>query len=386
MSVPDPGSLVSAAEILAAPDREAISEIAAGIDGELIEPRREIHRHPELAGDELRTSALVADRLRAAGLAVSTGVGATAWWPRSTVRVPVRLSPTEPTWTPSPTTNCSTPISRHTFPERPTCAATTCTPRSGWASPRSSRGCERWNGRIVFVFQPAEETLEGARATIEEGILERTSPQEVYALHCGPFPVGTFAVMPGFGLPGQDHFQVELTGPDAVADAKRLVALADGWSTVEYPQTPEQFGRFLEELQIPGRPAGTFRRCPTPAGFRDDRALVRVWLRAWPDSRYVEIRNATQSTVDSLTSARVEFAEEAFPATVCSPELSERAATYLHNALGDGAVLVFHAVPLQWRGLRTLPEGRAWSDVLPWRRKPGSRHQRGSPHPGLRRG
>ncbi|WP_327388395.1 MULTISPECIES: M20/M25/M40 family metallo-hydrolase [unclassified Streptomyces] len=239
---------------------------------------------------------------------------------------------------------------------------------------------------MVFVFQPAEETLEGARATIEEGILERTSPQEVYALHCGPFPVGTFAVMPGFGLPGQDHFQVELTGPDAVADAKRLVALADGWSTVEYPQTPEQFGRFLEELQIPGRPAGTFRRCPTPAGFRDDRALVRVWLRAWPDSRYVEIRNATQSTVDSLTSARVEFAEEAFPATVCSPELSERAATYLHNALGDGAVLVFHAVPLQWRGLRTLPEGRAWSDVLPWRRKPGSRHQRGSPHPGLRRG
>ncbi|GGO94535.1 hypothetical protein [Wenjunlia tyrosinilytica] len=56
-------------------DREVIAELAAGIEEELIELRREIHRHPELAGDEWRTSVLVADRLRAAGLAVWTGVG-----------------------------------------------------------------------------------------------------------------------------------------------------------------------------------------------------------------------------------------------------------------------------------------------------------------------
>ncbi|KRD23530.1 hypothetical protein ASE41_11425 [Streptomyces sp. Root264] len=37
--------------------------------------RRDIHRHPDLAGEERRTSALVAERLRAAGLAVVTGVG-----------------------------------------------------------------------------------------------------------------------------------------------------------------------------------------------------------------------------------------------------------------------------------------------------------------------
>jgi metal-dependent amidase/aminoacylase/carboxypeptidase family protein len=44
-------------------------------DDGLIELRRDIHRWPELAGGEERTAALVADRLRVAGLEVTTGVG-----------------------------------------------------------------------------------------------------------------------------------------------------------------------------------------------------------------------------------------------------------------------------------------------------------------------
>ena len=42
---------------------------------DLIDIRRDIHRHPELSGQERRTAALVADRLRALGLEVETGVG-----------------------------------------------------------------------------------------------------------------------------------------------------------------------------------------------------------------------------------------------------------------------------------------------------------------------
>ena len=47
----------------------------ARLDEEMIALRREIHRHPELAGEERRTAALVAEQLRAAGLEVTTGVG-----------------------------------------------------------------------------------------------------------------------------------------------------------------------------------------------------------------------------------------------------------------------------------------------------------------------
>jgi len=198
----------------------------------------------------------------------------------------------------------------------------------------------------VFVFQPAEETLEGARAMIGDGVLVRTSPREIYALHCGPLPVGSFGVMPGLGLPGQDHFQVTLTGPDAVAEAKRLAALVEGWSTVAYPRTPEQYARLADELRTPDGPLTRFVvvRCEQTAQGEGDGegAVVRASVRAWPDSRYAEVRQAVRSAVDSLGGAQVAFADEVFPAMVCSPELSEAAAAYLRGAFGDDAVSVLH--------------------------------------------
>jgi metal-dependent amidase/aminoacylase/carboxypeptidase family protein len=52
-----------------------IDEVVVALDQELVELRRAIHRHPELAGGEMQTAALVADQLRQAGLEVSVGVG-----------------------------------------------------------------------------------------------------------------------------------------------------------------------------------------------------------------------------------------------------------------------------------------------------------------------
>jgi metal-dependent amidase/aminoacylase/carboxypeptidase family protein len=77
-------------------------------------------------------------------------------------------------------------------------------------------------GRVVFLFQPAEETLSGAQTTVDDGVLSRHRPDEIYALHCMPLPVGTFAVMPGVGLPGHDNFDLELIGPSEVAKADQF--------------------------------------------------------------------------------------------------------------------------------------------------------------------
>jgi metal-dependent amidase/aminoacylase/carboxypeptidase family protein len=65
----------------ARPHGALIDQIAADLDADLIALRRDIHRRPELAGDERRTATAAAERLRAARLSVWTGVGGQGWWP-----------------------------------------------------------------------------------------------------------------------------------------------------------------------------------------------------------------------------------------------------------------------------------------------------------------
>lgn len=96
-----------------------------------------------------------------------------------------------------------------------TFAGMTFTLRWGLWSRVLSRLRDRLSGRIVIIYQPAEETLEGARAMIDAGVLRTTAPDEIYALYCAPLPVGQFAVMPGFGQAGLDQVQIDLDGQSA---------------------------------------------------------------------------------------------------------------------------------------------------------------------------
>ena len=87
-----------------------------------------------------------------------------------------------------------------------TFADTTSTPPWRLPSPRRWPVCrEPAAGTVVFVLQPAEESLAGAAAMLDDGVFARARPTEIHGLHCGPFPVGQFVVIPGFGPPGQDR-------------------------------------------------------------------------------------------------------------------------------------------------------------------------------------
>ncbi len=71
----------------------------------------------------------------------------------------------------------------------------------------------RFNGRVVLIFQPAEETVGGGRIMVEEGIMDRFGVEEVYALHTDPFgDLGDFRTTPGPIMAAADEFRVTLRG------------------------------------------------------------------------------------------------------------------------------------------------------------------------------
>lgn len=71
----------------------------------------------------------------------------------------------------------------------------------------------RLHGKIVFVFQPAEEVKGGADDIVADGALRRLGVQAIFAQHAAPgLPVGTVTIGRGSTLAGSNSFTLKLTG------------------------------------------------------------------------------------------------------------------------------------------------------------------------------
>ncbi len=76
-----------------------------------------------------------------------------------------------------------------------------------------ARHRDRFRGKIVFIFQPAEEVAGGADDIVKDGVLDRLGVEAIFALHSAPgLPVGAIAIAPGSVLAGSSYFTVKLTG------------------------------------------------------------------------------------------------------------------------------------------------------------------------------
>lgn len=70
-----------------------------------------------------------------------------------------------------------------------------------------------FSGTLILIFQPAEEGGAGAKAMIDDGLMERFGIQEVYGLHNLPnLPVGAIAMRPGPIMAAADHFIIRIEG------------------------------------------------------------------------------------------------------------------------------------------------------------------------------
>ncbi|GAA4667563.1 M20 metallopeptidase family protein [Streptomyces youssoufiensis] len=315
--------------------QEMVDAEAARLERALLALRRDLHRHPEPPGCERRTAGVVARELRAAGLAVTTGVGGhgvvgvlRGARPGRTVAYRADMDAVPPRdivgGGPAPAHLCGHDL--HTTISVGTARVL-------------ARLRHHLSGTVVFLFQPAEESLSGARAMIDAGVLDRTRVAEIHALHCGPFPVGRFATTAGFGLPGQDKGEVALAGPDAPEAARRLAAELGALATVALPDGPADLERLVADAQTPAGPLARF--VALQARVRE--ATVGVSYRCWPQERYVEVRADVRRIAASYPGAAVRFPDDPFPALV-SPRAEGRAlARHLRGAFGRSAVSTLHA-------------------------------------------
>ena len=171
--------------------------------------RQDFHRHPELGFDEHRTSERVAELLESFGLEVHRGIGGTGVvgvLQRGNGAASIGLRADMD----------ALPIAeRNDFQYRSdndgimhACGHDGHTTMLlGAAKHLAENGS--FNGRAVFIFQPAEEHGKGGPAMINDGLFERFPVDAVYGMHNMPgMDVGTFATRTGAMMASEALFEI----------------------------------------------------------------------------------------------------------------------------------------------------------------------------------
>ncbi|GAA4913144.1 amidohydrolase [Stackebrandtia albiflava] len=309
---------------------------------DLIALRRDLHAHPEGPGEERRTAGVVAARLRACGLDVTTGVGGhgvvgvlRGAHPGRTVAFRADMDAV-----PAPDQIPGGIAAAHL------CGHDLHTTVGVGVAEVLSRLRRRLHGTVVFVFQPAEEALTGAAAMLDDGVFDRVRPEEIHALHCGPFPVGTFATTAGFGLPGRDSGAITVTGPDAAARAEELAARIAALGTVSPPDGPEGVERLVTDFVTPDGPLAEFVYLRTRVARTDTATEVQVVFRCWPEERYVTLRGDVDRIAREHGTTGAVFPEDPFPAMACPVEEGDALHRFLRGTFGrERAIRMEAAVP-----------------------------------------
>src|SRR5689334_4774518 len=186
---------------------------------------KDVHAHPELSMQETRTSNLAADRLRAAGYDVTTGVGKTGVvgllrngeGPTVMLRADMDALPVkEATGLPYASTVSATDASGKTVPVMHACGHDMHVTWLVGASTLLAHAREAWHGTLMAVFQPGEETAQGAQAMIDDGLFKRfPKPDVVLGQHVMPLSAGIIGSRAGVVTSAGDSLQIRLFGRGA---------------------------------------------------------------------------------------------------------------------------------------------------------------------------
>ncbi|MER7609149.1 amidohydrolase [Nocardioides sp. NPDC127503] len=203
--------------------------------GSVVDLYRELHRHPELSGQETRTAARLATELTHREIDVTEGIGGTGVvgmvrngeGPTVLLRADIDGLPVkELTGAPYASTASGIDRTGATVPVMHACGHDMhAAALIGAVDVLLARAAE-WSGTVAIVFQPAEETGEGALAMIADGLPELVgTPVVALGQHVSPVPAGAVVTAAGIYGAASDNFRIRIHGvgghassPEAAVD------------------------------------------------------------------------------------------------------------------------------------------------------------------------
>ncbi len=189
-------------------------DVPAEVTAEVVATRRDLHQHPELGFEEHRTAALVADRLRALGFEVHTGIGQTGVVgvvhgaaPGKTIMLRADMD-----GLPIDEEN-EVPYRSESAVHMHACGHDGHVAMLLGAARVVMSRRDEIAGTVCFLFQPAEEGKGGAKAMVEDGVLERFGIERAYGLHlASAHPVGQVGFREGAFYASSDSIEITIEG------------------------------------------------------------------------------------------------------------------------------------------------------------------------------
>src|SRR5436190_16425456 len=218
--------------------------------GSLVSTYKMLHAAPELSHYEIKTSAFFASQLRALGYTVTENVGKYAQpnWkgygvvammkngdgPTVLVRTDLDALPVdEKTGLPYASTVKTKNDAGQDVSVMHACGHDIHITTMLGTAKMLAELKDQWHGTLILIGQPAEETIDGARAMLRDGLYSRfPKPDYAIALHDSPdFEAGTVAYTPGYALASATGVDIKIRGigghgskPDATKDPIVLAA------------------------------------------------------------------------------------------------------------------------------------------------------------------
>ena len=336
---------------------------------------KDIHAHPELAFQETRTAALLAGEMRHLGFEVTEHVGGTGIvalyrnGPGPTVLVRTELdalpmeektglpyaSHVQATWS-EPPGIVLTPDEHGNrkpslmMPGKITFVAHTCghdSHMAWWVGTAEALLAlkDQWRGTLMFVGQPAEETVSGAKAMLADGLFTRLpKPDYGFAAHVGPEPYGLVTIKDGESSSASDALDIVFNGrgghgsmPNETIDPIAMGAhfVSDVQTVISREKDPKAFGVVT---------VGSFQ-AGTVDNIIPDHAELKLTLRSYSP----EVRKLLIAGVEATASGAATMAGAPPPtirylhgtdAVRNDGQLSARAAAVMTTAFGDKASFV----------------------------------------------